>query len=576
VQGILAARIDRLAPDEKALLQQLSVIGRQFPLSLIRQVITQPEADLYRLLASLQHKEFLYEQPAFPESEYIFKHTLTQEVAYGTVLQEQKQRLHVRTGQAIEQLYKDKVEEHYGELAHHYQCSGNVEKAIKYLQKAGQQAVQRSANEEAIHHLTTALALLQTLPHTREHAQQELGLHLTLGLPLSVIRGVSSPEVKETYARARELCQQVGEPHQFFSALGGLRLFHHVRGEFLAARDIGEQLLALAQREQDPLLLIEAYRALGSALCQMGEFAAARAHLEQGITLYDAQPHHSHFSAHSTDLVVFSRSYVALVLWHLGYPTQALQQSVAASTLAQERPSYLYSLGAARDTVVMIHQLRRETSLTQEWAEATVTLAHEQGFPLLVGRGSVLHGWAQADQEQSEAGIAQIHQGLAIYQAIGAGLLKSYYLVLLAEAYGKAGRAEEGLVALAEALTVVEQSGERFYEAEVYRLRGELTLNQSSVPGLESRVQQEAEACFLKAIAIAQKQQAKSLELRAVMSLARLWQKQGKTADARQLLAEIYNWFTEGFDTKDLQEAKALLQDLGEMVKRGNGEMDNG
>jgi class 3 adenylate cyclase/predicted ATPase len=561
VQGVLAARIDRLSREEKDLLQQLAVIGREFPLSLVRQVLSQPDEELYRLLAALQTKEFLYEQPAFPEVEYHFKHALTQEVAYGTVLQERRKELHECTAQAIETLYSANLDEHYSELAHHYTRSGNTEKAVEYLHLAGQQAVQRSANAEAITHLTTALELLKTLPDTPERAQQELMLHLTLGVPLQAIRSYASPEVRAVYTRARELCQQVGETRQLFPVLFGLRMFHHVGGEFLTARELGEQLLGLAQREQDPALLVEAYRALGSTLFHLGEFGAAQAHLEQGLTFYDSQHHHSHEFLYGREPGVFGLSEAALVLWHLGYPDQALQKSNAARTLAQEL-SYPFSLAGARVLVAQLHQLRRDRPLTQEWAEAAITLAREHRFPNWLGQGTVLQGWARAEQGQVEEGITQIRQGLATYQAIGVGIFQSYHLVLLAEAYGKVGQAEDGLAVLAEALTVVDTSGERFYEAELYRLRGELTLAQSSVQRLASSVQKEAEEYFHKAIEIAQRQQAKSLELRAVMSLSRLWQQQGKKEAAHRMLAEIYGWFTEGFDTKDLQEAEALLAKL--------------
>jgi predicted ATPase len=561
VHGVLAARIDRLTADEKALLQQLAVIGRQFPLSLVRQVVAQPEEALYHLLASLQRKEFLYEQPAFPESDYLFKHALTQEVAYGTVLQERRKALHERTAQAMEALYRATLDEHYSELAHHYTRSGNTEKAIEYLHLAGQQAVQRSANAEAIQHLITALELLTTLPDTRARAQQELTLHLTLGMPLQATRGFSSPEVKATYTRARELCQQVGETRQLFPILLGLRAFHHVGGEFLAARELGEQLLGLAQREHDPALLMEAYQALGSTLFNLGEFSAARAHLAQSLTLYDSQRHHSHVFLYGIEPGVYGLCYATFVLWHLGYPDQARQKSEAARTLAQER-FYPYSLGAARGYAALLHQLRRESPLTQEWAEAGLTLAREQGFPLILGQGAILQGWALAEHGQSEEGITQIRQGLATCQAIGAGMHQSYYLALLAEAYGKVGQIEEGLNALAEALATVDKTGERYYEAELYRLRGELTLAQSKVQSLKSQVHKEAEECFQKAIEIARHQKAKSWELRAAMSLSRLWQQQGKKEDAHELLANIHRWFTEGFDTKDLQEAKALLAEL--------------
>ena len=238
------------------------------------------------------------------------------------------------------------------------------------------------------------------MPDTRERAQQELMLHLTLGVPLQATRSFSSPEVRATYTRARELCQQVGETRQLFPVLFGLRTFHHVRGEFLTARELGEQLLGLAQREQDPALLMEAYRALGSTLFHLGEFGAAQAHLEQSLTLYDAQRHHSHVFLYGIEPGVFGLSYAALVLWHLGYPDQALQKSKAARTLAQEL-SHPFSVAAARVFAAMLHQLRRDRPLTQEWAEAGITLAREQGFPVWLGQGTILQGWALAEQGQS-------------------------------------------------------------------------------------------------------------------------------------------------------------------------------
>ena len=266
VQGVLAARIDRLAPDEKALLQQLAVIGREFPLSLVRQVVTQPEEELYRLLASLQRKEFLYEQPAFPEVEYIFKHALTQEVAYGTVLQERRKALHERTAQAIEALYRANFEDHYSELAHHYSRSGNTAKAVEYLSLAGQQAVQRSANAEAITHLTTALELLKTLPDTPARARQELTLQLSLGASLMATKGYSAAEVEQTYTRAQELCLQVGEPLQVAQVLYGRWAFNDVRGNHTAALALGEQFLAVAHRQQDSTLSLVAHAVLGTTL----------------------------------------------------------------------------------------------------------------------------------------------------------------------------------------------------------------------------------------------------------------------------------------------------------------------
>jgi predicted ATPase len=478
VQAVLAARIDRLAPDEKALLQQLSVIGRQFPLSLIRQVIAQPEAEIYRLLASLQHKEFLYEQPAFPESEYLFKHALTQDVAYGTVLQEQRKELHEHTAQAIEHRYKDTVEEHYAELAHHYQRSGNTEKAITYLQFAGQQAVQRSANVEAIEHLATALELLKTTPDAPTRAQRELMLQVALGPPLAIAKGFSSPEAKDAYSRARELCRQVGEIHQLGSVLVGLRTFHFVRGEFRIAGELGEQLLELSQKEHDPAVFLEAYRALGTALFHLGNLDVARTYLEQGITLHAAYPRRSRelFIGLRPDVSIFN--YAGLLLWHLGYPDQALQKSNAVRTLAQEGTDP-FNVAAAQVLAAMTHQLRRESALTQERAEAGALLASEHGFPQWLAQGTVQQGWALTEQGQIHEGIARIRQGLTIHETIETSLLNSYYLTLLAEAQGKAGQVDEGLSALAEALAWVEKNDKRFYEAEVWRIKGELLLMQA-------------------------------------------------------------------------------------------------
>ena len=311
-------------------MQQLAVIGREFPLSLVRQVITQPEDELYRLLASLQHKEFLYEQPAFPEVEYIFKHALTQEVAYNTVLQERRKALHERTAQAIEALYRASLDEHYSELAHHYSRSGNTEKAVEYLHLAGQQAVQRSANAEAITHLTTALELLKTLPDTPERAQQELTLQLTLGVPLMATKGLCRPgSGSDLYPGPGAVPAGRGDPLSSSRCCLGCGRFMLCEASLQTARELGEQLLQPGPAGARPGLLLEAHRALGSTLFCLGEFAAARAHLEQGIALYDPQQHRSHAFLYGQDPGVMCLSYAALVLWYLGYPDQALQREPA-------------------------------------------------------------------------------------------------------------------------------------------------------------------------------------------------------------------------------------------------------
>jgi tetratricopeptide (TPR) repeat protein len=570
VHGVLAARIDRLTTQEKELLQQLAVIGREFPLRLVRQVVPQPEEELYRVLSSLQSKEFLYEQPALPDVEYIFKHALTQEVAYGTVLQARRKILHERTAQVIEQLYHDRLEEHYSELAHHYRHSGNTRKAVDYLELAGQQAVQRSANQEAINHLTTALELLVTLPDTSERAQQELRLQLTLAPSCLMTKGYAAPEVEKAYARALELCQQVEETPDLFPALWGLWL-HHCIGlaEFSVARDLGEQLLSLAHRQHDTALLVEADYVLATTLFWSGEVSLAYEYSKEGMALYDPRQHSSLAFLYGFDPGVLLFFYTALSLWHLGYPDQALQKGHSALSLAQEI-AHPPSQAVALLGVVMLHQYRQEEHLFRERTDVLVTVSSEHGFPNALSWGIVWQGWTLAKQGRGEEGIAQIHQGLAMWQ-LTSRALRSYILAFLAEAQGQRGQCAEGLLTLAEAIEFVDETGERFYEAELYRLRGELVLQSgvwssaSQTPHTQSLTpnsQAEAEACFHKAIDIARKQQAKSLELRATARLARLWRQQGKTTEAHRMLSEIYNWFTEGFDTKDLQEAKALLEEL--------------
>jgi predicted ATPase/class 3 adenylate cyclase len=557
VQGVLAARIDRLPADEKALLQTLAVLGKEFSWSLLTQVTDQPDEELLRLLAHLQAEEFIYEHPAFPEPYYTFKHALTQEVAYNAVLLERRRVLHERAAQAIEGFFAERLPEHYHALAHHYSRSGNTTKAIDYLHRAGQQAVERSAYAEAISYLTAALDLLTTLPETRERSQQELVVRLTLGTVLRATRGAGAPEVEQQYTRARALCEQAGEPPQLFRVLWGLWGVYGVRGEDQTQRALGEQLLSLAQRLEDPDLLLEAHHALWATLFFGGELVAPRPHLERGMRLYDPQRHRAHAALYSGhDPGVCCRHIAAHSLWLLGYPDQAVASSQAALALAQQL-THPFSLAFSLNWAAMLRHLRREAPLTQAHAEAAITIATEQGFSQQLAQNTPLRGWALAASGHGEEGMAQIRQGLAACRALGAVQFQPYYLALLAEASAQMGQTAEGLEALAEALPTLAKSRARWWEAELHRLRGELLLQS---PGTQP---EEAEACFQQALDIARRQQAKSLELRAAMSLSRLWQRQGKREAAYELLAPIYGWFTEGFDTADLQEAKALLEELG-------------
>jgi predicted ATPase len=555
LQDALMARLDRLGT-AKGLAQLGAVIGRQFAYALLREVAEGDDATVQRELGRLVEAELLYQRGQPPHALYRFKHALIQDTAYQSLLKLTRQQVHQRIAQVLEIRFPDIAETQPELLAHHYTEAGLGRQAMPYWQRAGERAIERSAHVEAISHFTRGLDVLKTLPDTPERTQHELMLYTAMGVSLRATRGLGAPEVGQVYARARELCQQVEETPQLFPVLRGLWEFYELQGALPTARQLGEQLLALAQRVQEGELLLVAHNVLGDTLLWLGECAGARAHLEQGMALYNLQQHRAHAFLYGYDSGVHGLSLKAVALWYLGYPDQALRSLHGALTLAQEL-AHPFSLAFALDFADWLHQLRREGQAVQERAAALITLSADQGFPFWGACGTILQGWALAEQGQSAEGMAQMYQGIAALRATGAELQRPYYLALLAEAYGQARQADEGLRVLAEALTAVHTTGERQHEAELYRLKGELLLKR------DVSDEQEAERCFRQAVDVARQQQAKSFELRAAMSLSRLWQQQGKRTEAYALLAPIYDWFTEGFDTADLQEARALLEELG-------------
>jgi predicted ATPase len=347
----------------------------------------------------------------------------------------------------------------------------------------------------------------------------------------------------------------VGETPQLVPVLSGLWRFYNVQPQFHTARELGETLLRLVQHADDPALAVVAHYALGATSLWLGAFPVARRHLEDGIARYTPDQRRAPVFRIGHDLGVACRGAAAMTLWLLGYPAQALARLHEALALAHEL-SHPFSLSWARFQAAMVSQLRRDVPAVHKHAEAAIALATKQGSPLFVAWGMSLRGWALAMQGQGEEGMAQVRQGIAACRAIGVALLVPYYCTLLADIAAHLGHVENGLQALAEAHTLVEQHEERYWEAEVCRLQGVLLQKQSEAP------QMEAEIWLPRALDVARRQEAKSLELRAAMGLSRLWQQQGKQAEARALLAPIYSWFTEGFDTADLQEARALLAAL--------------
>ncbi|MDF3886131.1 adenylate/guanylate cyclase domain-containing protein [Cupriavidus basilensis] len=560
VQGVLAARIDRLPVPQKELLQTLAVIGTEFPSSLVRHVTGQPDDALHPLLADLQAGDFIYERPAFPEVEYAFKHALTQEVAGNSLLSGQRSILHERTAQAIEALFPDRLKEYCSELAHHYSQSGNVPKAVEYLQLAGKQALARSAQLEAIGHLSAALDLLKTLPETPERLREELSLLLVLGPAWMAARGYGAPEVEATYTRALALSEQGGDTPQCFSAQLGLWSFYLLRSQLKTAQAVAERLLCLAQEAQDPEQLAEAHRVLGATVFRLGQISQARTHMEQALALHrpDSQSY-GHFLRYARNPAVHMRSTLSWILWYLGLPDQSLNRCKEALALAR-KASDPFALALSLIFAAELHQRRCELEPALEYANAALALSSEQGFPHYLAWATILRGWAFARQGNSEEGIALIHQGLRAHEATGAALGRPSLLGLLADAYGRAGQLEAGLRVLGDALVLVSNTGECFDEATLNRLQGELMLASPGENASSSAMEEAAQACFQKAITRARQQGAKSIELQGVLSLARLWHRQGKNGAARQMLIEIHAAFSEGADTVDVRQARALLE----------------
>ncbi len=584
MEGVVEKRIARLPAELRQALRIASVEGEEFTAEVVARVQGVDEGELIRRLSAeavRQHR--LVSAPSLqwlgqrPLSRYQFRHNLFQKYLYHTLDEVERAYLHEAVGSTLEALYAERAEQVAGQLARHFQVAGNVDKAVEYLLQAGERARRLSANEEVIGYFQQGLGLLQSLPDSPTRAQRELALQLSLGNALIAIKGYAAPEVGQAFSRARDLCRQLGDTPELFPVLAGLHRFFLAQGEEQMGRELGEQLLNLAQKGQNPSLLREAHRALGVTLWYPGEFAAAQSHFAQSIALYDRQ-RHTAYALYGEDSGVTCLSYAAWTLWILGYPDQALRRNQEALTLAQEL-AHPFSLACALAFAAGLHQFRREAGAARERAEAAMTLSTEQGFPFWLAMGRVVRGWALVEQcpaisgegsvegshsecvagrRQAEEGMAQIRQGLSDWQAMGIEVERPYYLALLAEACGKVGQAEEGLGVLDGALARM-SSVARWWEAELYRLRGELRLR------VEAEAKVEVEACFRQAIEIAREQGARSLELRAVMSLSRLWHSlgsRGKTEEARQMLAEVCGWFTEGFDSADLKEARALLEAL--------------
>ena len=586
-------QVERLTAAEQAMLAVASVAGAEFSAAVaVAGGIDLQDGD-QRCEALARSGRFLRATGVaeWPDrtvaGRYAFIHALYQRVLYARVSVGNRVGLHLRTGESLERGYGQRAGEIAGELAMHFEHGRDFERAARYRRQAGENALRQHAYREAADHATRALGLLRAFPDSPERAQQELTLQVMLGAALTATQGYAAPEVARTYARARELCTQVGDTPQLFPVLLGLGRFYVVHGEFQTARGLGTHLMTMAEATGDATLRLAAHNALGIVSFYAGEFDAALAHLERGIELYDPEQHSPNRSTAfrlGQDPGVSCTTHAALALWVLGYPTRAAARMGEALALARSL-AHPFSLAYACHFAAGLYQWRRERQVVQELEDAAFAHDTEHGFGLFLTAGAVQRGWLLAEQGQGEEGLTQMRQAVARHRDVGAEVLVPAFLALVAETHGKLGQPAEGLSAVTEALTAGYQSGQHYWEAELHRLRGVLTLQVGTSPGLDTGSRgarhdspgragrrsgtpstaavRDAESCFREAIEIARRQGAKSLELRAAMSLGRLWATRGKAREAHALLSDIYNWFTEGADTVDLGEAKSLLEEPG-------------
>ena len=565
VEGAIGERIGRLPPILREMLKVASVEGEVFTAEVVARVQMMDDRLMVRFLSGELDRQYGLIQNQSSQrlgpsgqqiSHYRFRHILFQKYLYNNLDEAECTYLHEAVGQVLENLYGPQATELAIQLARHFEAAGWPARAIGYLHQAGDRAVRLSANEEALVHFARGLTLLATLPVTPERDRQELTLQIALFAPLAAVKGYGTPEVGRAYTRALELCRQLGDAHLTFQVLYGLWGHNLVRAEYRLARELAQQCLALAEGTQETALLLEANRMMGETAIHRGELPEAREYFERSRALYNPRQHRAHAALYGQDPGVALLSHGSWAMWHLGYVDQAQAWSREALALAQDG-SHPFSLVFALEYASMLHQRRGEIQASLERAEEAIAVSTTQGFVewLAIADGS--RAWARVEKGEVDLGIAQLRQALAAYRATGSEMFGLYFLTLLARAYIKAGQGTAALAALDEALAVVERTEGRLWEAELYRLRGELLF-------ASGRLADEgpAEAHFHKALAIAHQAQARSLELRAATGLARLWQRQGKLPEARQLLGSIYGWFTEGFDTADLQDAASLLRRL--------------
>ena len=553
----LLARLDR-SPPARRVAQIGAAIGRQFSYALLRAVTRLPEDELQASLTRLVASELVSQRGTPPDAVYSFKHALVQDSAYGSLLRKARQQLHAQIADALEAYSLEIIENQPELLAQHYADAGVVEKSITYWGKAGQRSAARSAMAEAAAQFQKGLDQLALLPNTPGRQRQELEFCSALGALLRFIKGYAAPETGYVFARARELWEELGSPSELLQVVYGQSVYHMVRGELDVARRLGEDLLRLSYQRNDSRGLVLGHSISGASLMLAGRFALSRSHLEELLALYNPILHRT-LVHQAGSHPLMSQAYLGLVLLCLGYPDQALARGTEAIAEAR-RLAHPPSLAVGLAFGAMQLSLIGDDAVFRESADELIAVAIEQDFPLWRAAGKIFHGWAKAQNGDAAEGISLLRSGLVAYRATGAKMWMPHYTALLVSACESARQIEEAVILFDDALQIVEGTGELWLAAELNRHKGQLLLQQGYA--------EAAEELYRKALGIAREQEAKLWELRAAMSLARLRRDQGRLGEARDFLAPVYGWFTEGFATPDLKEAKTLLDELAALPAR--------
>ncbi|HEY2530514.1 MAG TPA: AAA family ATPase [Xanthobacteraceae bacterium] len=548
----LVARLDRLA-SVRHVAQVGSAIGREFSYDLIYAVSRLFEDELQVALGRLVASELVFQRGTPPDAIYSFKHALVQDVAHNSLLRRTRQQLHARIAEVLTANSPEIIDSQPELLAQHYVEAGLIEKSVLYWGKAGRRSAARSATAEAAAQLQKGLDQLELLPETPERQRQELELRSGLAAALMVVRGFAAPETGDAYARARALWEQLGSPSELLHIPWGQSHYHAVRDELDRAQTLAEDLLGLSRQRNDAAGLVLGHYSLGRTFMYMGRFARSRSHLEKALTLYDPISHRSLVHQTGLDPRTISQASLGLVLFFLGFPDQASAQS-SASVVEGGRLAHPPSLSLVLSYNALLLLLAGDDAALEERANQLVAVTAEQRFPLYHATGMIYLGWVKVRNGDVTEGVAVLRSGLAAYRATRAESWVTNYIALLAVAYEIAGQVEEALAQFDHALQVVERTGQRWFEAELNRHKGQLLLRRGHT--------EAAEELYRKALSIARKQGAKLWELRAAVSLARLRRDQGRRGEAQAILAPVHAWSTEGFDTADLKDAKALLDGL--------------